>query len=285
MLARAAEAFGAEIRVNAAVTAVLTGNGRATGVALEDGTELAADIVVSALDPHRTFLQLVDPRELPADLVEALNRYKFQGVSAKVNFALDGLPHYPALGDRSDQYRGFINIAPTMDYLERAFDEAKYGWYSSRPYVDGAIQSTIDPDMAPPGKHVMSCFVQYAPYHLKGGDWDEERDRFGDTVQAVLDDTFPGFGDLVLHREVVTPLDIERVVGLTEGNIFAGELLAPQMFFFRPAPGWNQYRTPIAGYYQCGSGTHPGGCVTGAPGRLAGLQIIDDVRSGRSAIV
>ncbi len=277
VLARAAESYGAEIKLDAPVAGVITSNGKATGVVLDDGTELSATTVVSSVDPRRTFMELVDPRELPAELVENIRRYKFQGVSAKVNFALDGLPAYPPLGDRADQYRGFINIAPTMDYLERAFDDAKYGWYSSRPYIDGAIQSTIDPDMAPPGKHVMSCFVQYAPYDLKVSDWDAERDGFGDTVQAVLEETFPGFGELVLHREVVTPLDIERVVGLTEGNIFAGEFLAPQMFFFRPSPGWNQYRTPIAGYYQCGSGTHPGGCVTGAPGRLASQQILGDL--------
>jgi phytoene dehydrogenase-like protein len=205
---------------------------------------------------------------------------RFQGTSAKVNFALDGLPRYPALGDRSDQYRGFVNIGPSMEYLERAFDDAKYGWYSQRPYIDCAIQSVVDPDMAPPGKHVMSSFVQYAPYHLKGSDWDTERERFGDTVQATLESFFPGFGDLVLHREVVTPLDIERVVGLSEGNIFAGEFFAPQMYFFRPAPGWSQYRTPIEGYYQCGSGTHPGGCVMGGPAKLASQQILRD----RSAV-
>ncbi|HSL27490.1 MAG TPA: NAD(P)/FAD-dependent oxidoreductase [Acidimicrobiia bacterium] len=276
VLARAAEALGAEIVLEASVARVITSNGRAKGVALEDGTEIGAEVVVSAVDPRRTFLQLVDPRELPAELVENIKRFRFQGTSAKVNFALDGLPKYPALGDRGDQYRGFTNIAPSMDYLERAFDEAKYGWYSSRPYIDSAIQSTLDPDMAPAGKHVMSCFVQYAPYHLKGSDWDSERERLGDTVQRNLESFFPGFSDLVLHREVVTPLDIERVVGLAEGNIFAGEFLAPQMFFFRPAPGWNQYRTPIAGYYQCGSGTHPGGCVIGAPGKLASQQILKD---------
>jgi phytoene dehydrogenase-like protein len=282
VLARAAQAFGAEIILESPVAKVITSNGRATGVALENGTELEADIVVSAVDPRRTFMQLVDPRELPSDLVENITRFKFQGTSAKVNFALNGLPRYPALGDRGDQYRGFTNIGPSIDYLERAYDEAKYGWYSSRPYLDCAIQSTIDPDMAPPGKHVMSCFVQYAPYHLKHrdgspGDWDHERQGFGDTVQKTLESFFPGFSDLVLHREVVTPLDIERVVGLSEGNIFAGEFLAPQMFFFRPAPGWNQYRTPIDGYYQCGSGTHPGGCVMGAPGKLASQQILKDV--------
>ena len=276
VLAKAAQAFGAEIILEAPVTNVITSNGKATGVALEDGTEIEAGIVVSAIDPRRTFLQLVDPRELPSDLVENIQRFRFQGTSAKVNFALDGLPKYPALGERGDQYRGFTNIGPSIDYLERAYDDAKYGWYSSRPYIDGAIQSTIDPDMAPPGKHVMSCFIQYAPYHLKQSDWDAERNSLGDTVQRTLESFFPGFSDLVLHREVVTPLDIERVVGLSEGNIFAGEFLAPQMFFFRPAPGWNQYRTPIDGYYQCGSGTHPGGCVMGAPGKLASQQILKD---------
>jgi len=282
VLARAARSFGAEIRLESPVERVLTRDGRATGVALADGSEYQADVVVSALDPRRTFLELVDPRELPADLVETIERYRFQGTSAKVNFALDGAPRFPALGDRTDQYRGFTNIGPSMAYLERAYDDAKYGWYSARPYLDCAIQSTVDPDMAPPGKHVMSCFVQYAPYHLRESSWDAERENLGDTVQRTLEGFFPGFGDLVLHREVVTPLDIERTVGLSEGNIFAGELLAPQMFFFRPAPGWSQYRTPIEGYYQCGSGTHPGGCVMGAPGKLAAGQVLKDVaaRSG-----
>ncbi len=277
VLARAAQSFGAEIILDAEVDSVITKDGRAVGVALADGTELSAKTVVSALDPRRTFTQLVEPRELPSDLVENINRMKFQGTSAKVNFALDGAPHFPALGDRTDQYRGFTNIGPSMEYLEKAFDDAKYGWYSERPYIDCAVQSTVDPDMAPPGKHVLSCFVQYAPYHLKGSDWDTERQNFGDTVQRTLESFFPGFGDLVIHREVVTPLDIERVVGLTEGNIFAGEFFAPQMYFFRPAPGWSQYRTPIDGYYQCGSGTHPGGCVMGAPGKLASQQILKDL--------
>jgi phytoene dehydrogenase-like protein len=277
VLARAARSFGTEIVVDSPVTEVITRGGRATGVALADGTEYHASTVVSALDPRRTFLELVNPRELPADLVETIRRFRFQGTSAKVNFALEGLPHYPALGDRGDQYRGFTNIGPSMDYLERAFDDAKYGWYSARPYLDCAIQSTIDPDMAPPGKHVMSSFVAYAPYRLRESDWDTERQNLGDTVQRTLETFFPGFGDLVIHREVVTPLDIERTVGLSEGNIFAGEFLAPQMYFFRPAPGWSQYRTPIDGYYQCGSGTHPGGCVMGAPGKLAAQRILKDL--------
>ena len=277
VLARAAASFGAEIVLESPVADVITKGGRAVGVALEDGTEYHATTVVSSLDPRRTFLELVNPRELPSDLVETIRRFRFQGTSSKVNFALDALPRYPALGDRGDMFRGFTNIGPSMDYLEHAFDDAKYGWYSQRPYLDCAVQSTIDPDMAPSGKHVMSSFVAYTPYQLRESDWDTERQNLGDTVQATLESFFPGFGDLVLHREVVTPLDIERTVGLSEGNIFAGEFLAPQMYFFRPAPGWSQYRTPIDGYYQCGSGTHPGGCVMGAPGKLAAERILRDL--------
>ena len=280
VLARAAASFGAEVRLEAGVAEVATRDGRVTGVVLEDGDEYRAGVVVSSLDPRRTFLELVEASELPADLVEAVGQMRFQGTSAKVNFALDGLPNYPALPGRTDQYAGFVNIGPSIDYLERAFDDAEHGNYSRRPYIDACIQSMIDPGMAPPGRHVMSCFVQYAPYHLADGDWDAVGDDFADTVQATLEDFFPGFSDLVLHRQVVTPLDIERTLGLTEGNIFAGELLAPQMFFFRPAPGWNQYRTPIHGYYQCGSGTHPGGCVMGAPGMLAASQILFDLGPG-----
>jgi phytoene dehydrogenase-like protein len=282
VLARAAQSFGAEIVLESPVERVITSGGRATGVELQDGTKYHGKVVVSALDPRRTFLELVNPRELPADLVENIERFRFQGTSSKVNFALDGLPKYPALGDRADMFRGFTNIGPSMDYLERAFDDAKYGWYSQRPYIDTAIQSTIDADMAPPGKHVMSCFIQYTPYKLRESDWDTEKENLGDTVQATLESFFPGFGDLVLQREIRTPLDIERTVGLSEGNIFAGEFFAPQMFFFRPAPGWSQYRTPIDGYYQCGSGTHPGGCVMGAPGKLAAGQIIKDLAKVRA---
>ena len=190
VLARAAESFGAEIRLESPVDAVITKDGRATGVALQDGTEFYADTVVSALDPRRTFLELVNPRELPDDLVENIQRFRFQGTSSKVNFALDGLPKFPTLGDRGDQFRGFTNIGPSIDYLERAFDDAKYGWYSEHPYIDMAIQSTIDADMAPPGKHVLSCFIQYTPYKLRESDWDTRegeprRHRPGD-ARAVL---------------------------------------------------------------------------------------------------
>src|SRR6187397_3490951 len=172
VLKRAAESFGAEIILESPVDSVITKDGRATGVALSDGTEYYADTVVSALDPRRTFLELVNPRELPDDLVENIQRFRFQGTSSKVNFALDGLPTYPGLEGRTDQFRGFTNIGPSMDYLEHAFDDAKYGWYSEHPYIDMAIQSTIDADMAPPGKHVMSTFIQYTPYQLRESDWD-----------------------------------------------------------------------------------------------------------------
>ena len=229
VLVSAARSFGAEIRTGTPVSHVLTSNGKATGVALEDGRELSADIVVSSLDARRTFFELVEPAELPTELVDSVRRMKFQGTSAKVNFALDALPHFPALADKGEMpFRGFINVGPTIDYLERAFDEAKYGWYSSEPYLDASVQSTIDRDMAPPGKHVMSNFVQYAPYELKSGDWDEERDNLGDNVQRAIERFFPGFDDLVLHREVVTPLDIERTTGLTEGNIYgASDVFLP----------------------------------------------------------
>ena len=263
---------------------MITKDGRATGVALADGTEYHATTVVSALDPRRTFLELVDPRELPTDLVETITRFRFQGTSAKVNFALDGLPQLPGAWRPGDQYRGFINIGPSMDYIERAFDEAKYGWYSPRPYIDCAIQSTIDPDMAPPGKHVMCCFIAVHAVPAARERLGRRAAEPGRHRAATLESFFPGFSDLVLHREVVTPLDIERTVGLSEGNIFAGEFLAPQMYFFRPAPGWSQYRTPIDGYYQCGSGTHPGGCVMGAPGKLAAQRILKDRAKSRGVV-
>ena len=275
-LARAVESFGGTIQTDAAVSHVINQNGKAVGVALENGDELYADIVVSALDPRRTFMQLVDPAELPDDLVEAITNYKFQGTAAKVNFALTDVPPFPGLEGREEIFMGFTNVGPSIDYLEEAFADAKAGRFSRRPFLDCCVQSTVDPDMAPAGKHIMSCFVMYAPYHLSESDWDTERENLGDAVQETIEEFFPGFGKLILHREVVTPLDIERMVGLSEGNIFQGELFAPQMFFNRPAPGWNQYRTPIAGYYQCGSGTHPGGCVIGGPGKLAAQQIFGD---------
>ena len=278
-LANSVRAFGGTIQTDAAVQSLIYQNGIATGVRLGDQTEIYADTIVSALDPRQTFTKLVDPKDLPEDLVQAIEDYKFQGTAAKVNFALTSVPNFPGLEGRSDIYTGFTNVGPSIDYLEEAFADCEAGRYSRRPFLDCCVQSTIDPDMTPPGKHIMSCFVMYAPYQLADSDWDTERENLGDTVQSTLEEFFPGFGKLIEHREVVTPLDIERTVGLSEGNIFAGELFSTQMFLNRPAPGWNQYRTPIQGYYQCGSGTHPGGGVMGGPGKLAAKQILRDQSS------
>lgn len=286
-LARAVEAFSGTIRTGVGVAKVLYENGVARGVVTKTGEEILASTVVSALDPRQTFERLVEPDDLPSDLTKAISSYKFQGSAAKVNFALDAVPTFPGLEGRTDVFTGFINLGPSLEFLEEAYADAIEGRFSRRPFLDCCVQSTVDPDMSPPGKHVMSCFVMYAPYRLAESDWDSERENLGDAVQAMLEEFFPGFGKLVLHREVVTPLDIERTIGLSEGNIFAGEMFTTQMFLNRPAPGWNQYRTPIEGYYQCGSGTHPGGCVIGAPGKLAAQQILGEfeIRSRRSEVV
>ena len=275
-LARSVEDFGGEVRTNAGVDKVLYEDGKVSGVLLQDGSILKANVVVSALDPRQTFTRLVEPGDLPKDLVDCIENLKFQGTAAKVNFALSSIPTFPGLEGREEIYKGFTNIGPSIDYLQEAFEDCENGKFSRRPFLDCCIQSTIDPEMSPPGNHIMSCFVMYAPYHLKQSDWKSERENLADTVESTLTEFFPGFSDLVLHREIVTPQDIEEIVGLSEGNIFAGELFKSQLFLDRPAPGWNQYRTPIEGYYQCGSGTHPGGCVSGGPGRLAAQQILRD---------
>jgi phytoene dehydrogenase-like protein len=275
-IASSARAFGAEIRTDAHVAKLLTENGRATGVVLENGDEISADVVVSSLDPKLTFLKLADPDDLPNDLVEDVLSFDTYGSSGKVNLALDSLPELAALPGAGAHMRGAISISPSVDYIERAYDQAKYGQFSEKPYIDIIFPSMIDPGMAPPGQHVMSCFVQYAPYELAEGDWEGQREAFGDAVVNTLADYFPGIKDRILHRQVLSPWDIERSIGMSGGNIFQGELSLSQLFFLRPAPGWAQYRTPIEGYYQCGSATHPGGGITGAPGRLAALEILKD---------
>jgi phytoene dehydrogenase-like protein len=273
-IAGAARAAGAEIRTAAPVAQILVKWGRARGVVLENGEEIRAKRVVSGADPRRTFLQLVGEKHLPAPFVESIQRFRFRGSSAKVNLALGELPDFTCLPGRGAHLRGAISISPSVDYLERAYDEAKYGEVSRQPYMDIVIPSLIDPGMAPPGKHVMSIFVQYAPYHVNGGWTDERREALGDTVVETLAQYAPNLKSAILHRQVVTPADIERIVGLTEGNIFQGELSLQQMFFLRPVPAWAKYRTPLAGLYQCGAGTHPGGGVMGASGRNAALQIL-----------
>lgn len=273
-IAASARASGVEIRTEARVAQVLVKQGRAYGVALENGDEIRANVVVSSLDPRRTFLELVDPQLLPDDLVKAVTRFNIRGSSAKVNLALDSLPNFTCMPGRGPHLSGAISISPSLDYLERAYDDAKYGDFSRRPYIDIIIPSMIDPQMAPPGKHVMSCFVQYAPYHLREGSWEEKREALGDAVIDTIAQYAPNIKEIILHRQAVTPWDMEQIAGLTEGSIFHGELSLSQLFFLRPAAGYAQYRTPLKNYYQCGAGAHPGGGITGAPGRLAALEIL-----------
>ena len=275
-IAGAARRFGAEIRTESSVAQVIVKDGRATGVVLESGDEISARVVVSGLDPKRTFLKLIEANQLPADFVDSIRRFKIRGSSGKVNLSLSELPNFTCLPGEGPHLRGAISISPSVDYLERAYDDAKYGDFSRRPYMDIIIPSMIDPGMAPPGKHVMSIFVQYAPSDLKGG-WDEtRREAFGDAVIDTLAQYAPNLPGAILHRQVLTPWDLERDFGLTQGNIFHGELSLHQLFFLRPAPSWADYRTPLENFYQCGSGTHPGGGISGASGRLAALNVLQD---------
>ena len=277
-IASAARELGVEIRTEAPVARILTKGNRATGVVLANGDEIPADVVVSSVDPNLTFLHFMDPRQLPDDFVEGVRRYKFRGSSGKVNLALDALPEFTCKPGVGPHLRGAISISPSIDYMEQAYDDAKYGQFSRRPYMDIVIPSLTDSSLAPPGKHVMSCFVQYAPYHLKQGTWDEQREAFGDAVINAIAEYAPNIKDIILHRQVLTPLDIERTFGLTEGNIFQGELTLEQLFFLRPVPGWARYATPVDRLYLCGSATHPGGGIMGAPGKNAAERIVRAVR-------
>ncbi|MGE0445147.1 MAG: phytoene desaturase family protein [Vicinamibacterales bacterium] len=273
-IAAAARAAGAEIRTASPVSRILMRGGRATGVVLENGDELRAPVVASSIDPHHTFLRLLDPRELPEDFVNDVRHYRFRGASAKVNLALDGLPDFTAPGTGDAHLRGAISLSPSMAYLDAAYEDSRAGRYSRRPYLDVVIPSLSDPSVAPPGKHLMSCFVQYAPYALADGSWDDHRDGLGDAVIDALAEYAPNMRSIVTARQVVTPLDLEREWGLTEGQIFQGEMTPDQIFFMRPAPGWARYATPVDGLYMCGAATHPGGGVMGAPGRNAARTIL-----------
>ncbi|HSF15304.1 MAG TPA: NAD(P)/FAD-dependent oxidoreductase [Vicinamibacteria bacterium] len=273
-LASAARSLGAEIRTEAGVAKIVSKNGRATGVVLESGEEIEASQIASSLDPKRTFLKLIDESALPSDFVADVRRFKIRGSSGKVNLALSELPDFTCLPGDGPHLRGSISISPSMDYIERAYDEAKYGTFSSHPYLDILIPSTIDPSMAPPGKHVMSIFVQYAPYDIKGATWEEKREAFGDAVVDTLSEYAPNLRRAIVGRQVVSPWDMERTIGLTEGNIFHGELTLDQLFFLRPVAGWAQFKTPLEGLYLAGSGAHPGGGVMGAPGKLAAVEML-----------
>jgi phytoene dehydrogenase-like protein len=275
-IASAARSYGAEVRCEAPVAHILTRGERITGVALDSGEEIHAGAVLSSVDARRTFVDLLDPDAVEPGFRDEVLRYKFRGSSGKVNLALDGLPDFTCMPGPGEHLRGAISFSPGVEYMERAYDDAKYGRFSRRPYIDMIIPTLVDPSMAPPGKHVMSCFVQYAPYHLADGAvWDDAaREAFGDTVIDTIAERAPNIRDLILHRQVLTPLDIERTFGLTEGNIFQGELSLEQLFFNRPVPGWARYKTPLRGLWLCGSATHPGGGIMGAPGRIAALELL-----------
>ncbi|MGH9757463.1 MAG: phytoene desaturase family protein [Candidatus Acidiferrales bacterium] len=272
----AARELGVEIRTEAPVARILLKDGAAQGVVLESGEEIRADLVSSSVDPNLTFLKFIESKDLPGEFLEEVRRYKYRGSSGKVNLALDALPDFKCLPGPGRHLRGAISISPSMEYMERAYDQAKYGEFSRRPYIDMVIPTLTDPSVAPPGKHILSCFVQYAPYKLSHGDWDEQREAFGDTVIDTIAEHAPNIRNIILGKQVITPLDIERTTGLSEGNIFQGELSLEQLFFLRPAAGWARYRTPIKKLYMCGSATHPGGGIMGAPGRLAAMEILKD---------
>jgi phytoene dehydrogenase-like protein len=272
----AARALGAEIRTDAPVANVIVRGGRAVGVALESGEEIHADSILSSLDSRRTFLGLLESGTLDPSFEEEVRRFKFRGSSGKVNLAVDRLPDFSALPGEGEHLRGAISFSPSIDEMETAYDDAKYGRFSRKPYIDMIIPTLVDPSMAPPGKHVISCFVQYAPYQLTPelGTWDDQREAFGDAVIDRIAEFAPKIRETILFRNVQTPLDIERTTGLTEGNIFQGELSLEQLFFNRPVPGYARFRTPVRDLWLCGSATHPGGGIMGANGRIAALEVL-----------
>jgi phytoene dehydrogenase-like protein len=275
-LAAAARDLGAEIRCDAEVARILVHDGRAVGVALSNGDEYSAPIVASNADAGVTFLRLLDRNELPEPFVADVERISYESASLKINVALAELPNFRAMPgtEPGPQHRGTIHISPDQDYIERAFDDAKYGRPSAQPVLECTIPSAVDPTVAPPGRHLMSMFVQYAPYELRDGSWDDQREAFADRCFDVLNEYAPNFKDAVLDRQVLTPVDLERVFNLTGGNIFQGAMNPGQLFAFRPVPGWARYGTPVAGLYLCGAAAHPGGGVMGTPGLNAAREIL-----------
>jgi len=280
-IAGAFRGFGGELRTESGVEEFIVRSGDVVGVALENGDEIHASTVVSAMDVKQTFLDRVDAKALPPAFLERINAFKIRGSSGKLNIALDGRPTFPALPEGSSLYSSDMHFVDSMTRMERAYDDWKSGTWSKDPYIDMLMPTMVDPTMAPPGKHFMSCFVQYCPYEIDGRDWtDTERQQFADTVIEQIANYSPDFKDLILHYEIRTPRDIEEQIGITEGNIFHGELTMDQLLFNRPVPGYAQYRTPIGGLYLCGSSTHPGGGVMAAPGANAAREILHDLRRG-----
>jgi phytoene dehydrogenase-like protein len=278
-LAAAARSLGAEIRCEAEVAAITAHRGGVLGVSLASGEDIAARTVVSGIDPKRTLLDLVDPLAIGPTLAWEVDNIRTPGAVAKVNLALDGLPAFEA-ADAEERLRGRIVLASSIDELERGFDDSKYGRISERPFLEATIPSLVDPSLASAGKHVMSVLVQWAPYRLRDGAWDDRRDELGDLVLKRLDEAAPGLSGMVVDRRVLTPVDLEREYGLTEGNPTHGELALDQFFAWRPLFGFARYRMPVRGLYLCGAGAHPGGGITGAPGANAAREILRD-RKGR----
>jgi phytoene dehydrogenase-like protein len=266
-IAASARAAGAEIRTNAAVAKVMVRGGRACAVALENGDEIEASAIASNLDPKVTFLKLVEEGALDPEFIADIRRFRIEGTSAKINLALSGLPEFAAYpGAPGPHHRATMHICPNIEYVERAWDDAKYGRPSERPLLELTIPTMYDASLAPAGRHIMGIFLQYAPYTLREGTWDELREPFGDRVIGLLEEYIPNIRSIIEARQVLTPLDLERRFGITGGNIFHGEMSLDQMFVMRPVAGWARYRTPVRGLFLCGSGAHPGGGVMGAPG-------------------
>jgi len=281
-LAAAGKKLGVDIQTGASVARIEVRNGRARSVVLEDGTELRARMVLSNADPKRTFLKLVDPNGLPVDFLFAVRGIKMQGPCAKVNMVLAEEPKFTGTSPGATPLeRTFYTLVPSLEFAERCYDIAKFGEIPEELWVDCVVSSNADSSLAPAGKHILTCFVQYVPYHLREGNWDEKRELLGDRVVRKIAEYAPNVPGSIVARQVLTPLDLERTYGLTEGNIFHGDLRLEQLFFMRPVPGWSQYRTPVDGLYLCGAGAHPGGGVTGAPGRNAAHQALRDWKSGR----
>jgi phytoene dehydrogenase-like protein len=277
VLAEAARGFGAEIRTGAEAANVIVEGDRVRGVVLSSGEELRARAVVSGLDPKRTLLRLVDPVALGPGLVWRASNIRTPGVVAKVNLALSGLPRFSGISDR-EQLAGRIVIAPSIDHLEHAFDASKYGRISEEPYLEATIPTIADPSLAPEGTHVMSVLMQYAPYALRDGEWETEREGLGDLVLKSLEAFAPGISDLVTARQVLTPVDLEREYGITGGHPLHGEPALDQFFAWRPLLGHARYRLGLPGLYLCGPGAHPGGGVTGGPGANAAREILADLK-------
>ena len=279
------KAMGGTLLNNSEVEKVDIRGARARGVILKNGDEYLAKNVVSNADVKRTFLKLTDPEHLPPNFIKKVNNFKIRGSSGKVNIALDSMPKFPGVSDNNPCLKGDIHFTDSIERMERAYDDWKMGTWSRDPFLDMMIPTLTDPTMAPPGKHFMSCFVQYCPPKVGGKNWTKEnKDAFGETVIQQIADYSPGFKDRILHMEVRTPKELEEEVGLTEGNIFQGELTFDQLLFNRPIPGYAQYRSPIKGLYMCGSSTHPGGGVMGAPGRNAAAEILKDLNLPNSDI-